>query len=266
MVLLIVASISGCAKHTNNNLSTKIQELGDNPTKAEIDTYAKNKLKGTGLSDKEIDEFTTIIKNINHGLPEALSQLSPEEQKELALSFVKDSDRKDFEQMLSEYKPPSVEENFANIQKGNITIDNAGYFMNQCTSAVEGNNFDKAIKVCSSYLEKFPQNFNILEARAIAYYRKEMINEALADTTKIKEILPTKSKGYWMSAMCLQALEKYEDAIQNCKLALKFEKDAGEVCDINHLVGELYDQLGDVSNAKKYFAAEEQLRANLKSS
>ena len=59
--LIIINSSISYAKNLeqslNDNQSTKIQGLGKNPSKSEIEKYTEEELKKSGLNDKEINEM-----------------------------------------------------------------------------------------------------------------------------------------------------------------------------------------------------------------
>jgi tetratricopeptide (TPR) repeat protein len=115
----------------------------------------------------------------------------------------------------------------------------------------------KAIEIYGKYLEKDPENGELLRGRGDAYTNVGKINEALADYEKAYKILP-KDSGLLNNLAWLLATSP-DDKLRDGKRALDLAKQACELTGYKmpHILSTLaaaYAETGDFENARKWSA------------
>ena len=115
----------------------------------------------------------------------------------------------------------------------------------------------KALDIYSKYLEKEPENGELLRGRGDAYLNLGKATEAIADYEKAYKIMP-KDSGLLNNFAWVLATTP-DDKLRNGKRAVEMATQACEITDykLPHILSTLaaaYAEIGDFENAKKWSA------------
>jgi len=95
--------------------------------------------------------------------------------------------------------------------------------IDEVDKALEKQNWDKAIELCSSALMNNSNNAKAYHFRAIAYYNKENLDKALSDLNEAIRIDPKYAKAIAARGALYTEKEDYDKAIQDLSLAIKMD-------------------------------------------
>ncbi|XP_051130732.1 uncharacterized protein LOC127251170 isoform X2 [Andrographis paniculata] len=90
-------------------------------------------------------------------------------------------------------------------------------------------NYLKAAALYTQAIKKDPSNPALYSNRAAAFLHLVKLNKALADAETTISLKPDWEKGYFRKGCVLEAMERYEDALDAFQVALKYNSQSSEV-------------------------------------
>ncbi|EPS67206.1 hypothetical protein M569_07567, partial [Genlisea aurea] len=126
----------------------------------------------------------------------------------------------------------------------------------------QGNEFFKAgnyLKAAALYtqaIKKDPSNPSLYSNRAAAFLHLVKLNKALSDAETTISLKPEWDKGYFRKGCVLEAMDRYEDALDAFQACLKYNAQSSEV---NKKIKKLLQLVKDKKRAQEF----ESMRSNI---
>ncbi|KAJ3674739.1 hypothetical protein LUZ60_005355 [Juncus effusus] len=142
---------------------------------------------------------------------------------------------------------------------GGVSSGNGGgasSLKDQGNELFKAGNYLKAAAVYTQAIKLEPKNHTLYSNRAAAFLHLVKLNKALADAEMTITLSPQWEKGYFRKGCVLEAMERYDDAVDAFQEALKHNPQNTEV-------SKKIKRLGQLAREKKRVLQVENLRSNV---